>query len=322
MKLSILDQAPVSANMSVSEALHNSVKLAVLGDELGYTRFWLAEHHGMTGLSSSAPEVTLGGIGMLTENIRLGSGATLLPYYKPYKVAEVFNTLATLYGDRIDIGIGRAPGGDNKASEALSDNYLQQVFRMPELVSELKEFINNDDENLQAKPVPDNPPALWMLGTSEKSAVFARDNNMNYCFGKFMSGSDPLDVLDTYREHGQPGEVIITVNVFCHEDDKAARKLAYSYAVNQALKSTGRAFKGIPSHEETAGVELTAEEKQETEKILSDLIIGTPDKVKTELTELGQAYQADEFMIVTITHNIEDKLNSYRLLADCLLKQQ
>lgn len=321
MKLSILDQAPVSVNMSVSEALHNSVKLAVLGDELGYTRFWLAEHHGMPGLSSSAPEVTLGGIGMLTENIRLGSGATLLPYYKPYKVAEVFNTLGTLYGDRIDIGIGRAPGGDNKASEALSDNYLQHVFKMPELVAELKGFINNDDKNLQAKPVPDSPPELWMLGTSEKSAVFARDNNMNYCFGKFMSGSDPLNVLNTYREHGAQGEVIITVNVFCHEDDQTAHELAYSYAVNQALKSTGRAFKGVPSRKETADLELTEDERQETEKILSNLIIGTPDKVKAEMTELSEAYQADEFMIVTITHSIEDKLNSYRLLADCMLNQ-
>lgn len=238
MKLSILDQAPVSVNMSVSEALSNSVKLAILGDELGYTRFWLAEHHGMTGLSSSAPEVTLGGIGMVTEKIRLGSGATLLPYYKPYKVAEVFNTLGTLYGDRIDIGIGRAPGGGNKASEALSDNYLQHVFKMPDLVSELKGFINNADKELQAMPLPASPPHLWMLGTSEKSAVFARDNNINYCFGKFMSDSDPEHVLNTYRERGQSGEVIVTVNVFCHEDDEVARKLAYSYAVSQSLKAT------------------------------------------------------------------------------------
>lgn len=321
MKLSILDQAPVSVNMSVSEALSNSVKLAILGDELGYTRFWLAEHHGMTGLSSSAPEVTLGGIGMVTEKIRLGSGATLLPYYKPYKVAEVFNTLGTLYGDRIDIGIGRAPGGGNKASEALSDNYLQHVFKMPDLVSELKGFINNADKELQAMPLPASPPHLWMLGTSEKSAVFARDNNINYCFGKFMSDSDPEHVLNTYRERGQSGEVIVTVNVFCHEDDEVARKLAYSYAVSQSLKATAsRTFKGVPSPEATADVELTEDEEQEAEKILANLIVGTPEKVKKELTDFAEAYQVDEFMIVTITHNIEDKLNSYRLLADSLLK--
>lgn len=322
MKLSILDQAPVSVNMSAGEALRNSVKLAVAGDELGFTRFWLAEHHGMSGLSSSAPEVTLGAIGMVTENIRLGSGATLLPYYKPFKVAETFNTLAALYGDRIDIGIGRAPGGDNKASEALSDNYLQQVFKMPELLAELQGFIKNNDKSLQAMPVPDTPPQLWMLGTSGKSAISARDSNMNYCFGKFMSTSNPLDVLGTYRESSSPGKIIVTVNVFCHENSEAARKLAWSYAVNQALKSTGRAFKGIPSPEDTADIELTGDERLEAETILSNLIFGAPEEAGAELTRLSEAYQVEEFMIVTITHNIEDKINSYRLLANQLLTER
>lgn len=322
MKLSILDQAPVSVNMSAGEALRNSVKLAVAGDELGFTRFWLAEHHGMSGLSSSAPEVTLGAIGMVTKNIRLGSGATLLPYYKPFKVAETFNTLAALYGDRIDIGIGRAPGGDNKASEALSDNYLQQVFKMPELLAELQGFIKNNDKSLQAMPVPDTPPQLWMLGTSGKSAISARDSNMNYCFGKFMSTSNPLEVLGTYRESSSPGKIIVTVNVFCHENSETARKLAWSYAVNQALKSTGRAFKGIPSPEDTADIELTGDERLEAETILSNLIFGAPEEAGADLTRLSEAYQVEEFMIVTITHNIEDKINSYRLLADQLLTER
>lgn len=322
MKLSILDQAPVSVNMSAGEALRNSVKLAVAGDELGFTRFWLAEHHGMSGLSSSAPEVTLGAIGMVTKNIRLGSGATLLPYYKPFKVAETFNTLAALYGDRIDIGIGRAPGGDNKASEALSDNYLQQVFKMPELLAELQGFIKNNDKSLQAMPVPDTPPQLWMLGTSGKSAISARDSNMNYCFGKFMSTSNPLEVLGTYRESSSPGKIIVTVNVFCHENSETALKLAWSYAVNQALKSTGRAFKGIPSPEDTADIELTGDERLEAETILSNLIFGAPEEAGAELTRLSEAYQVEEFMIVTITHNIEDKINSYRLLADQLLTER
>ena len=179
MRLSILDQAPISNNMPASEALKNSIRLAEIGDELGYSRFWLAEHHGMNGLASSAPEVTLGAIGMVTKNIRLGSGATLLPYYKPFKVAEIFNTLATLYGDRIDIGIGRAPGGGNEVSEALSDNYLSHVFKMPELVAELQRHLENKTEQPKASPIPQHSPKLWMLGTSEKSAIFARDNHLN-----------------------------------------------------------------------------------------------------------------------------------------------
>lgn len=320
MKLSILDQAPISTHMTVKEALSNSIELAKLGDELGYTRFWLAEHHGMTGLSSSAPEVTLGGIGMVTKNIRLGSGATLLPYYKPYKVAEIFNTLATLYGDRIDIGIGRAPGGDNNVSHALSDNYLSHVFKMPELVSDLSAYINNTAENIQAMPLPVYPPKLWMLGTSDKSATFARDNNMNYCFGKFMSEDNAVEVLNTYRENtNTSSEIIVTLNVFCAADYSAAEKIAYGYTVNQALTTTGRAFDGIPSYEEALNIELTDAEQHEVEKIKSSLIIGTPETVKEELLKLSEAYKVDEFMIVTITHDIQDKLNSYRLLGDILI---
>lgn len=321
IKLSILDQAPISTHMTTKEALSNSVVLAKLGDELGYTRFWLAEHHGMTGLSSSAPEVTLGGIGMVTKNIRLGSGATLLPYYKPYKVAETFNTLSTLYGDRIDIGIGRAPGGENKVSEALSDNYLSHVFKMPELISELSRYINNTAEGIQAMPIPDYPPDLWMLGTSSKSATFARDNKMNYCFGQFMSADKAVDILNTYRDNkNTSGKLIVTLNVFCAIDDTTAERIAYGYVVNQALKSTGRAFDGIPSYEEAANIDLTEAEREEAEMIKSSLIIGTPEKVKKELEILSAAYEVDEFMIVTITHDIKDKLNSYRLLANTILK--
>jgi len=316
MKLSILDQAPISTHMTVKEALSNSVELAKLADEMGYTRFWLAEHHGMEGLSSSAPEVTLGGIGMVTKNIRLGSGATLLPYYKPYKVAEVFNTLSTLYGDRIDIGIGRAPGGDNKISEALSDNYLSHVFKMPELISDLSAYINNAAEGIQVMPVPDHPPKLWMLGTSSKSAVFARDNNMNYCFGKFMSEDNTEEVLNTYRKNkNTSGGIIVTLNVFCAADHYEAENMAYGYTLNQALKTTGRAFKGIPSYKEAKSIELTNAEREEAEKIKSSLIIGTPDTVQKELQMLSEMYKVDEFMIVTVTHDIQDKLNSYRLLG-------
>lgn len=321
LKLSILDQAPISTQMTAREALMNSVELAKLGDELGYTRFWLAEHHGKDGLSSSAPEVTLGGIGMVTKNIRLGSGATLLPYYKPYKVAELFNTLSTLYGDRIDIGIGRAPGGDNKVSEALSDNYLSHVFKMPELISELSMYISNSVEGIQAMPIPEHPPELWMLGTSSKSATFARDNNMNYCFGKFMSAENAVDVLNTYRENGNTSDnLIVTLNVFCAEDDTTAEKIAYGYVVNQALKTTGRAFNGIPSYEEAVDVDLTDAERDEIETIKSSLIIGSPKKVKEELEILSESYEVDEFMIVTITHDIQDKLNSYRLLGNMITR--
>lgn len=316
MRYSILDQAPISTGMTSEVALNNSVELAKFADKLGFKRFWLAEHHSMKGLASTSPEVTLTAIGMVTENIRLGSGATLLPYYKPLKVAENYNTLASLIGDRVDIGIGRAPGGDNKVSEALSDNYLAHVFKMPELVSDLTKFINDRDPDLKAVPKPSSQPKLWMLGTSEKSATFAKEASLNYCFGAFMSDKNIGEVLDVYRQGNEEGEVILTVNVYCGESDDHAEQLAYPYLVNQVLKSSGREFPGIPSLEEVSEIELTADEKSEIDKIKQSCIIGSKESVKHAFKNLAEDYDIDEVMIVTITHDMKDKLESYKRISE------
>ncbi len=131
MRLSILDQAPISSNQTPKDALNASLNLAKAGEEFGYTRFWMAEHHDLSGLACPAPEVMLSYIGANTHKIRIGSGAVLLPHYKPYKVAETFNLLATLFPGRVDVGIGRAPGGSAEATNALSDHFLQNVWDMP-----------------------------------------------------------------------------------------------------------------------------------------------------------------------------------------------
>src|SRR5699024_3150082 len=140
MKLSILDQSPISDGKTPREALEASVKLAQLGDELGYHRYWIAEHHDLFGLASPNPAVMLGVIGSHTERIRIGAGAVLLPYYKPFRVAETYNLLQTLFPGRIDLGLGRAPGGSAEVSLALSDNYLKQVNEYPKQIEELLGF--------------------------------------------------------------------------------------------------------------------------------------------------------------------------------------
>ena len=319
MRISILDQAPISTHMTAEEALGNSVKLASVADQLGYTRFWLAEHHGMKGLASSAPEVTLGAIGMITKDIRLGSGATLLPYYKPLKVAETFNTLLALHGDRIDVGIGRAPGGDNVASEALSDNYLGHVFKMPDLVSELSALLMNKRENLKVMPDSQHQVKMWMLGTSEKSAIFARDNQLNYCYGEFMSSQSTDEVLSTYKAGSNNGEIIVTVNTFCGQTFEEAERMARPYLVNQALKSTGREFSGIPTFDEVSAIELTEEEVAEVNKIRDNVIIGDADFVRQKLMAYQRTYGVDEVMVVTITHDFSDKVKSYKRIAEVML---
>src|SRR5699024_7757134 len=144
MKLSILDQSPISTGKTSRNALNASVDLARLGDELGYTRYWIAEHHDVSGLACTSPDAMLSIIGAQTEQIRIGAGAALLPHYKPYRVAETYNLLATLYPGRIDLGIGRAPGGSAEASMALSGNFLENVRHMPEKLDELLQFLHHD----------------------------------------------------------------------------------------------------------------------------------------------------------------------------------
>ncbi len=206
MKWSILDQSPIASGSTAQEALHASVDLAVKADGLGYTRYWIAEHHDMGGLACPNPDVMLGIIGSRTERIRIGAGAVLLPHYKPFRVAETYNLLATLYPDRVDLGIGRAPGGSAEASMALSGNFLENVRHMPESLDELRKFLQQDfsKDDMYAKikpsPVPEAPPEAWLLGTSEKSAILAAEYGLPYVFGHFMSNQDGPSIMQRYAK--------------------------------------------------------------------------------------------------------------------------
>ncbi|MCC3357322.1 LLM class flavin-dependent oxidoreductase [Bacillus sp. REN16] len=327
MKLSILDQAPISANQTPQEALFESMKLAQAGERLGYTRYWIAEHHDLSGLACPAPEVMLGYIGAQTKSIRIGSGAVLLPHYKPYKVAEVYNMLATLFPNRIDIGIGRAPGGSAEAANALSDNFLQQVWKMPELIDLLLHFIHNDFPadhefaNLIASPIPSTPPVPWLLGTSKKSAILAAEKGVAYTFGLFMSDNDGVEIVKEYinnftpRIEGDKSQVIVTVSAICAETKEKAEDIALSSYVWAKQKEKREGKEGIPSFSE-AKEYLEKENLHEGfDNFKQKAVIGTPKFVKERLQEIKQAYQADEIMIVTITHSPEDRIKSYELIA-------
>ncbi|WP_411843324.1 LLM class flavin-dependent oxidoreductase [Salinicoccus sp. HZC-1] len=322
MKLSILDQSPISSNQTPQEALEATMKLAERAEKLGYTRFWIAEHHALPGLASSVPEVMLSYIGANTNSIRIGSGAVLLPYYKPYKVAETYNMLATLFPGRVDIGVGRAPGGSAEASAALSDNFLQSVFKMPELLKDLINYVDDKDEQVKAAPLPPVRPEIWMLGTSEKSARAAAENGLAYAFGQFMSDTEAESVVEQYRKafkpryEGQQPYVILTVSIICAETTEKAETLADSYLVWQVKNDQGNNFRGIPSLKEAEGVELSPEEQKKIDDMKNQMIIGNPDIVRNELNRIQEDTDTDEFMIVTITYSPEDKQNSYRLIAE------
>lgn len=331
MRLSILDQAPISSLQTPKDALQESMKLALAGEKYGYTRYWIAEHHDLSGLACSAPEVMLSYIGANTTTIRIGSGAVLLPHYKPYKVAEVYNLLATLFPGRIDVGIGRAPGGSAEATNALSDNFLQQVWRMPISVKELLNFLDNDFPEdhpyakVKAEPIPEISPTPWLLGTSKKSAILAGENGMLYNFGMFMSDSDGVQIVQQYKDAFVPRKerhkpnTALTVSVICAETTEKAKEIALSSQIWSIQKGRGEGNEGVPSIEEAKRFMLTEEETMAIEKMNHKMIIGNPKEVSKRLIELYENYKVEEIMIVTITHSPEDRSNSYKLIATELL---
>ena len=319
MKLSILDQTPVFHGETTADALQASKELAILGDQLGYARYWVTEHHDLDHLACPTPEVLLSYIGAHTSRIRLGAGAILLPHYPPYKVAEVFHTLATLFPGRIDLGLGRAPGGSAEATTALSPRFLEEVRKMPEKVDELLRFIKNDFpkdhlyHNLQAKPVPNHVPEPWLLGTGKKSALLAAEHGMSYAFGYFMSDQNGKELLDTYRTNfaGESPYSILAVSVICSETQKRADELAHWTHVVNEFRAKGKTT--LPSVEEALTVSLPNDHN-------SKLISGTPKIVQEKLQKLKEEYQPDEFLITTITPHRRERLTSFHLLGEVLIQ--
>ncbi|SFA90012.1 luciferase family oxidoreductase, group 1 [Lentibacillus halodurans] len=332
MKLSILDQSPISTGRTAQEALNASVELARLADELGYTRYWIAEHHDVSGLACPNPDVMLGMIGSRTERIRIGAGAVLLPHYKPYRVAETYNLLETLYPGRIDLGIGRAPGGSAEASMALSGNFLENVRQIPEKLDELLRFLHHDfsEDDMYARilptPVPDRAPQPWMLGTSEKSAIAAAEKGLPYTFGHFMSDQDGPRIMQHYTkklaEH-HPDKVpkkIVTVSVICGETTDEARDLALSNKLWSIQRDKGEGDGKVPTVSEAKHYTYSDEEKEKLRNMRDKSIIGNPHEVKQQLEQLQTLYDVDEWMIVTITNSYEARKQSYEMIAKKMLK--
>ncbi len=316
MKLSILDQVPILEGASSERALSETVKLATYAEKWGFSRFWVAEHHNMKELTCPAPEVLIPYIGAHTNTISLGAGAILLPHYKPYKIAESFNLLATLFPGRIDLGIGRAPGGSAEATEALSDAYLQEVWKMPEKVKELLHFLRNDFPHdsifskVKPTPVPTYSPRPWILGTSRKSALLAAEMGTYYAFGQFMSDEDGSDIISEYKttfmslHPDKKPYAIVAVSILCAETLEKAEELALNhYFTRSKFTSTSSSATTI------------TERNQILKNLHSKIIFGTPESVEKRLHTLQKSYNADEWMIVTIPSSYQERLHSFELLA-------
>ncbi|MGG2200114.1 LLM class flavin-dependent oxidoreductase [Paenibacillus validus] len=305
MKLSVLDLVPVFGGADASYALGQALELAQAAERLGYTRYWVAEHHDMPGLACTSPEVLLAHIGARTERIRLGSGALLLPHYKPLKVVESFHMLASLYPGRVDLGLGRAPGGSAHVSMALSGNFLENVRKLPESLRGITELLQGnyewEGEPVTARPTPPVTPEPWMLGTNRKSAAYAAEFGTGYVFGQFMSDLAGEDVLPAYREAFVPSRLcpepraIVALGVVCADTEDEAKQLAG--AGDALFRNEGDTLEPSP----------LADRK---------LLVGTPNEVKARLEQLSLLYGVDEFIIVTMIPDYRKRLRSYELLAE------
>jgi luciferase family oxidoreductase group 1 len=257
-------------------------------------------------------EVLLAHIGARTKRIRLGTGALLLPHYRPLKVVETFHLLASLYPGRIDLGIGRAPGGPAHASMALSGNFLENVRKLPETLREVLALLQGhfryDGQPVQARPAPRVPPELWLLGTNTKSAAYAAELGIGYVFGQFMSDVAGEEVLAAYREAFQPSpllaapKTIAAVGAVCAETKEEANVLA----------SRMQNF-----FQEESGAKTEAQERPSVPQNRK-MLAGTPDEVVRQLAGLSELYGTDEFLIVTMVPDYNLRLRSYEMLAQAL----
>ncbi|SDJ69659.1 LLM class flavin-dependent oxidoreductase [Sediminibacillus albus] len=326
MKLSVLDQAPISRGDKPGEALNNTIALAKEAEKLGYTRYWVAEHHSTSGLASTSPEILIGQIAANTEKIRVGSGGVLLPQYSPLKVAENFKMLEAFYPGRIDLGLGRSPGGPQTTRLALTDGHKKSLSSFPRQAADLQGFLHDSlpadhpYKTVKAGPRVETSPDIWILGLSDRGAKNAANLGVGFTYGHFINPANGESALQTYRERFKPSATFsqpqtnVCIFVVCAETEKQAEELALSQDKWLLNVGNGRDTK-VPSIAEAKKHTYTPEELSTIRKNRQRSIIGTPDFVKSRLEELAEIYQTEEFLIITNIYDFKAKLNSYRLIT-------
>jgi luciferase family oxidoreductase group 1 len=314
--------------MSGADALRNTLDLAKLADELGYTRYWVAEHHGTPMLASASPEALIGPIATSTRNIRVGSGGVMLPHYSPLKVAETFSVLSGLFPDRIDLGIGRAPGTDQRTTFALQrDRSRAMPDDFPDQLSELIAYIEDDlpEEHPFASlgQLPGRPaaPELWLLGSSPQSAVWAAQLGVGYSFADFINPGG-AEITQLYRERFTRGERLaeprlsVAVWAIAAETDEEAQRLASSSRMTMTLLRQGRLIPVPPPDKALRFLEQHGSPPAGSRGGGRRAVIGSPEKVHAGLEEVAEQYGAEEVMVVSITYDHEARRRSYELIAE------
>jgi len=322
--LSVLDLAPVPSGSTAADAFRNMRELAGHAERLGYVRYWLAEHHGMPSIASSAPEILIEHVASSTERIRVGSGGIMLPNHAPLRIAEAFHTLATLHPGRIDLGIGRAPGTDPATSAALrpfdAEQFPQQLAELTALSR--REFPDGHPfRNVRVVPEGVPLPPVWLLGSSGASARLAGQLGMGYAFASHFSPSPAAPPLREYRAAFTPSDAfaqphaIVAVSAVVAPTQGEAEFLAGSMQLSWVRLQRGQ-FMPLPSPEEAAAYPYTEHERAVVASYRRLQVVGTPDVARERIESLAADTGADEVMVTTVVHSHEARMRSFELLAE------
>jgi luciferase family oxidoreductase group 1 len=326
LPLSILDQSPIIGAAKPGEAIQRTIELARLADRLGYHRYWLAEHHALNGLADASPEILLARLGAETRHIRLGTGGIMLPYYAPFKIAEQFKMLEAMYPGRMDLGLGRAPGGHPRTARVLFDGRpIDTDEGFANQLAELSAMFRGvvpDSHPLHGQMLSPNVatyPEMWVLGSSTGGASFAASLGMPFAFAHFINAYSGADVARAYRTHFKPWHgdaprIALAMLAIVADDEAEAKAIEKAVLMRWALTALG-ANRTVPTVEEAATYEFSEREKQIVAHDRPRLTIGDGATVAARIRELATQFTADEVILVAVAPSYEIRVRTFERLA-------
>jgi luciferase family oxidoreductase group 1 len=327
IRLSVLDQSPIRKGVTAEQAVQETIALAKYTEELGYTRFWVSEHHNTGSLAGSTPEVLIAYLASQTSRMRIGSGGIMMPNHSTLKVAENFRMLEALAPGRVDLGMGRAPGTDRITASILnpSNHFAEQDFL--EQLADLRNYFHDRadpgtiQQKIRAIPQVQTVPAMWLLSSSGQSGLFAAHFGMGLAFAHFINPVGGAQAVQMYKDKFQPSEDLaeaeasLAIFVFCSEDEEKVKqhKAVMDHRFIQFERGLGLSPLG---YEDIKDVEYTLQEQDRMRYNRQRVVAGNPAMVKARLSQLAESYGVDEIIAVTIAEDFDDRLQSYKLLAD------
>lgn len=321
LTLSILDQSLVSENEKAETGIQHTVRLAEAADQLGYHRFWVSEHHNNSQVAGSSPEALAGYLLAKTNHLRIGSGGVMLQHYSPFKVAETFHVLASLAPGRVDLGVGKAPGGLNLSTQALQEDYQASRKDFSQKLVDLKTYLTEQANELNAQPIPSVSPDMFLLGGSIESAEFAAKLGISFVFAYFINGDDALlkearETFQKFKTQNTHQQFLLAITVSVAEDREQALSYIKQKETVKVSFSDGRKLNVTSLEDAEKLVKGTNKEHYNIHVQKTGYTAGTKETVHHRLTELAETYDINEFIVLSPIVDIEARIASITLLKE------